>query len=60
MPENKLQRGMRDVPKKERHSCKTVSISPENHEKLKQIGNGNFSEGVRICLVKFLEEKNDK
>lgn len=54
---SKLQRGMRDVPKKERHSCKTVSISPENHERLKLIGKGNFSEGVRICLEKYQGEK---
>ena len=50
--ENKLNRGKRNVDAQKRHVCKTISICPQNYEKIKLLGKGNFSEGVRQLLLK--------
>jgi hypothetical protein len=54
---NRMNMGRKGIDQRIKHSCKTVSVSPENYEKIKQIGNGNFSEGVRRCLA-IAENKN--
>jgi predicted CopG family antitoxin len=54
--EIKLQRGRKNVDVQRKHVCKTISICPQNYEKIKLIGKGNFSEGVRQLLES--KEKN--
>jgi hypothetical protein len=52
-----LKRGKQGVDRQDKHTCKTVSISPRNYAEIKKLGKGSFSHGVRVLLDNYLTWK---
>ena len=44
------------LPKEKKHKCRTISICDKNYDLIKELGQGNFSKGIRYLLDQYTEE----